>query len=84
MEKGTDHILISVKDKALKSWKTIAYRDVDIFVIAQHIARYRRMEKFKTDSKTRGTAYAKILCRRTQSACSCAFNSEAMDGRQAD
>ncbi len=36
MEKGTDYILIRVEDKALKSWKTIAYRDVDILVVAQH------------------------------------------------
>lgn len=36
MEKGTDHILIRVQDKALKSWKTIAYRDMDTLIIAQH------------------------------------------------
>ena len=36
MEKGTDHILIRVQDKALKSWQTIAYRDMDTLVIAQH------------------------------------------------
>ncbi len=34
--KGTDYILIRVEDKALKSWKTIAYRDVDTLVITQH------------------------------------------------
>ncbi|MDE0396863.1 MAG: hypothetical protein OXL96_03560 [Candidatus Poribacteria bacterium] len=37
MEKGTDHILVRVQDKALKSWKTIAYTDIDTLVIAQHI-----------------------------------------------
>lgn len=37
MEKGTDHILIRVEDEALKSWKTIAYTDIDPLVIAQHI-----------------------------------------------
>ena len=36
MEKGTDHILIRVEDEALKSWKTIAYTDIDTLVIAQH------------------------------------------------
>jgi len=36
MEKGTDYILIRVEDKVLKSWKTIAYRDMDTLVIAQH------------------------------------------------
>ncbi len=36
MEKGTDYILIRVEDEALKSWKTIAYRDMDTLIIAQH------------------------------------------------
>ena len=49
MEKGTDHILIRVEDEALKSWQTIAYRDVDILVIAQHT---RDIEEWKNARQT--------------------------------
>jgi len=49
MEKGTDHILIRVEDEALKSWKTIAYRDIDTLVIAQHT---RDIEEWKNARQT--------------------------------
>ena len=49
MEKGPDHILIRVEDKALKSWKTIAYRDIDILVIAQHT---RDIEEWRNARQT--------------------------------
>ena len=49
MEKGTDYILIRVEDKALKSWKTIAYRDMDTLVIAQHT---RDIEEWRNARQT--------------------------------
>ncbi len=49
MEKGTDHILIRVEDEALKSWKTIAYTDMDTLVIAQHT---RDIEEWKNARHT--------------------------------
>ena len=49
MEKGIDHILIRVEDKALKSWKTIAYTDIDILVIAQHM---RDIEEWRNARQT--------------------------------
>ena len=49
MEKGIDHILIRVEDNALKSWKTIAYTDIDILVIAQHM---RDIEEWRNARQT--------------------------------
>ena len=49
MEKGTDHILIRVEDAALKSWKTIAYTDIDTLVIAEHT---RDIEAWRNTSQT--------------------------------
>ena len=84
MEKGTDHILIRVEDKTLKSWQTIAYTDIDILVIAQHM---RDIEEWKNARQTQqhpGQAIHPLLKGDSRVRVFRAFNSEGMDGRQAD
>ena len=61
MEKGTDHILIRVEDKALESWKTIAYRDMDTLVVAQHTRDIEEWRKARQTQQHPGQAIHPLL-----------------------